>query len=339
MGRLECWQRLDSRLMSFAAVAFLVTANCSLPGADTVFLTSGEPRVGEVVSFDDSSLKLRIRLGAAPGMAEAPMATISLPRRDVVQVEFSDDTARDELLRSGNVSKTDEIGRLWARWEPFLSFPKSPAGNVACALGDLWIRSGDPAKAHDARELFSRVEKEAWDEPSRMSARQGRLRAMVAVGDAAAAVQEAQELAKITEDPAVLIQAKYILANAADANLRKLVEENPRWQEDIHVIPERQRLYDEALDEYLYPYLFFGSESEAAARGLAGAMGVYRFTGELAAALECARDLRKLYPESPQAAAAREFMDSLPEELLSNDPEKEAREEISPPTQNNENPA
>jgi len=306
--------------------------------ADTVFLGSGEKRFGDVVGLDESSLKVRLRLEPRPDGREAPTATISVPRRDVVHVEFAEDVARDDLFRSPEATALPRVEALWRQWEPFLAFAKSPAGMAACAYGEVLVESGQPAKAQEALELFSRVEKEAWDEPSRMRARQGRLRAMVAVGNAAGAVKEASELAKVTEDPAVLIQAKYILANAADAKLRELIAENPRWEEDIYVIPERHRLYNEALDEYLYPYLFFGSESQAAARGLAGAMGIYRFTGESGAALECARDLIALYPESSHAKAAKEFIDSLPQEIRAFDPEKEAREALSPSKPKNENP-
>jgi tetratricopeptide (TPR) repeat protein len=314
----------------FAGVIGLLCLCGVASAADTVFLGSGVTRFGDVVGMDESSLKVRLRLAPRPDGREAPTATISVPRRDVVQVEFAEDTARDDLLRAPEAKALPQVEAFWKQWEPFLAFAKSPAGMAACAYGEVLVESGQRSKAQEALELFARVEKEAWDELSRMRARQGRLRAMVAVGNAAGAVKEAGELAKVTEDPAVLIQAKYILANAADAKLRELVAENPRWEEDIYVIPERHRLYNEALDEYLFPYLFFGSESGPAARGLAGAMGIYRFTGETGFAIECARDLIALYPETQHAKAAKEFVDSLPAKVLAGDPEKESRESLSP---------
>lgn len=162
-----------------------------------------------------------------------------------------------------------------------------------------------------------------------MTAKEGRLRALVATGRAGEAVREAEQIASMTEDPAVLIEAKYILAEAAGTSLKKLLEDNPRWEEDLNVIPERNRLYHEAVDLFLYPSLFEGSQAEAAARGLWGAVGIYQLTGEAANALECARDITILYPGTKYAAPAKELIASLPTALTSVDPEKEARAEIS----------
>jgi hypothetical protein len=78
---------------------------------------------------------------------------------------------------------------------------------------------------------------------------------------------------------------------------------------------------------YLYPCLFAGSESEAAARGLWGATGIYILAGESQKALECARDITFLYPHTKFAASAAGFIASLPESQKAIDPEKEAREE------------
>ena len=128
----------------------------------------------------------------------------------------------------------------------------------------------------------------------------------------------------------MLIEAKYILATAADASLRKLLTDNPRWAEDSHVIPERHRLYNEALDLYLYPSLFAGSESEAAARGLWGAASIYLLAGESQKALECARDIAALYPHTKTASQAADLIASLPESQRAIDPEKEARAGLAP---------
>jgi len=162
-----------------------------------------------------------------------------------------------------------------------------------------------------------------------MKAKEGRLRAMVATGRAGEAVREAEEIASATEDPAVLIEAKHILAEAAGASLKKLLEDNPRWEEDLNVIPERNRLYHEAVDLFLYPALFEGSQADAAARGLWGAVGIYQLAGESANALECARDITILYTGTKYAAPAKDFITSLPATLTSVDLEKEAREENS----------
>lgn len=311
------------------AAAFVISSSC-LKAQDTLFMNSGERRVGKIMALDPAVYRLQVPLASRPG--EAPiLATVTIPRADVQSIEFFEDPATSKLFSESAL--LTEVQAAWQKWEPFLNIPKSPAGRIGNVYGDLLLRSGTDANARTALDLFTLIEQTAWAEDARMQAKQGRLRAMIATGNAAAAVNDALALAKISEDPAVLVEAKYILAEAADKGLRKLLEENPRWEEDIFVIPERHRLYNEALDEYLYPYLFFGSKTEEAARGLWGVIGVYQFTGELPAALECARDLLRLYPKSKYASRAKAFVDSLPKSLLEEDPEKEVREEHSQPSQ------
>jgi hypothetical protein len=198
------------------------------------------------------------------------------------------------------------------------------------------LRTGKPGDAATALAVFSEIEKLSWSDDDTTLARQGRLRAMVATGDAASAVTEALELAKVSEDPAVLVEAKFILAEAADKQLRKLIEDNPRWEEDVNVVPERARLLNEALDLYLFPYLFFGSETQAATRGLWGAIGVHDFLGDKVLAREAARDLVAIYPGTPQARLASDFLATLPEEITSQDAERDAREDLQSTTPPND---
>lgn len=296
---------------------------------DTLFFSNGEKRVGNIVSVDPVSFRLEVPLPGPAGAAPVK-ATVTIPRRDVQQIEFAADPERERFLAQAQPSQLPQMQALWKRWEPFLGIARSPAGDVGLACGNLLLASGSEDNARTALDMFHLMEASAWSQDVRMAAKQGRLRAMIATGNAADAVNDARELAKLSEDPAVLVEAKFILAEAADKELRKLIADNPRWEEDVNVIPERHRLYHSALDEYLFPALFFGSGQAAAARGLWGAVGVYNFTGEQHHALECARDIVRLYPSTPQAAKAKEFIDSLPEDVRSRDPEKEFREQISP---------
>ncbi len=314
---------------AFSALVIAVAGGFS-PAAhaqDTLFFADGKTRVGKIVSVDPKNFRLEVPLsGSANGVPV--FASVTIPREDVVQIEFGPDEARERKIRESK--DLQEIAALWKQWEPFLGVPKSPAGRIGNLYGDLLLQTRTDANAQAALALFTRIESSSWAQDSRMLAKQGRLRAMIATGNAAAAIKDALEIAKLTEDPAVLVEAKFILAGAADQELRTLLEENPRWEEDIYVIPERHRLYNEALDEYLFPYLFFGSESEAASRGLWGATGVYELVGELDKARETSRDILRIYPKSQYAAKAQSLLDKLPKELRDEDPEKEAREEDHP---------
>lgn len=305
----------------------LVCGSCF--AQDVLFLRSGEKRSGRLAGLDEKSYRLQVPLPPAPGMPAggAPMfATVTIPRADVAQIEFVPDPVREEKLKAATPERIAEADAIWVALAPWLAVPRSPAGRAGCVLGGLLLQSGDPAKAGRALELFSQIEAASWNEADRMAARQGRLRAMVATGRAKEAVREAGELAAVTENPEVLIEAKFLLATAAEADLRKFLEDNPRWQDDGAAIPERKRLYNETLDLFLFPALFYGSDSGPAARGLWRAAKIYELCGEPARAIECARDIAAMYPGSSFARQASDLIASLPEAVRSLDPEKEARE-------------
>ncbi len=305
-----------------------------LSAQDVLFLRSGEKRSGRLSGLDDLQFRLQVPLPPPPGaMPETPpvFASVSIARKDVDHIDFAPDPARETLLGAIPPPSLADLETAWTKAEPWLAVPRSPAARIGNLLGNQLLQGGDPAQAARALDLFRKIEDAAWDPGDKLAARQGRLRAMVATGHAKEAVQEARAIAEITENPIVLIEAKYILATAAEDSLRKLLRENPRWEEDIYIIPERHRLYNEALDLYLYPSLFVGSETEPAARGLWGAAGIHLLAGESQKALECARDIVTIYPGTKSARPAAEFIASLPEAQRAIDPEKEARAEMAAP--------
>lgn len=313
-------------MKQFAAHFFLLAAcawaqQAAPVNLDTIFLSNGERRAGRVTGVDAQGFAFEVPL--VPGQ---PPAVVKIPRASVTQIEFAPDDARDATIARGAAS---QVAALWQRWEPFLTIPRSPAARVGVRHGALLLEAKD---AKTARELFARIEREAWNQDDRMAAKNGRLRAMIALGEVKDALAEAQELAKSADDPEVLIEAKFILACAADDELRKLIEENPRWEEDDRVRPERHRLYHETVDLYLQPYLAFGSRAEAVARGLSRLVELYRFVGEHQLALETARDLVSLYAETSFSKPAADWIASLPPEQTAVDFEKEAKAAFAKPT-------
>jgi hypothetical protein len=289
--------------------------------SDTIFMSdaAGTRRVGRIVGIDENSLKVQMTL------PNGAVATVGVPRSQVSRVEFAPNAALTKLIASPAAANAGTLGTEWQKWKPFLAIPKSPAAAVGNAYASALLSTGDVKLAPQALEIFKSIEQSAWSEADEGIAKQGRLRALVATGHAADAVAEAEALAREAEDPTVLIEAKFILAEAAQQKLRKLVEDNPRWSEDPVVRPEHDRLTNEALDLYLHPYLFLGSETDAASRGLWGAVQIYQFTGDKLNAIESARDLTALYAGTRYAALAKEYLDKLPpEELKNQDAEKDA---------------
>ncbi len=273
-------------------------------GLDTLFMNDAREtkRTARVLGVDEKFFKIETVLGAGA------KATVSVPRADVRRIEFAPNPALDALLETATAKDLGQVALLWTRWRPFVGVPKSPAGRVANVYARLLLATESPENAQQAMAMLKEVAPNLWDEDEKFLAKQNRLRAMVATGQAAEAIEEAKELAKESEDPAVLIEAKFILAEAAHEELRQLVANNPRWEEDVNVRPERARLINDALDFYLYPYLFYGSETDAAARGLWGAVEVYEFAGDGRNAHETAKDITVLYPASRYAARAGEVV-------------------------------
>ncbi|MEN9470608.1 MAG: hypothetical protein RL630_2341 [Verrucomicrobiota bacterium] len=314
--------------MKTTALALLFATAMPLLAQDVILLKNGSRRAGEIASADETTLRLRVSLDTGSAPSGSATATIGIPRTDIEAIEFQADPKRDERLRSATPAQLPEVENDWKKTEPWLSAPRSQAGAIGCKLGDLLLATNDPTKAAAALELFSRIEKESWSEQDRVRAKQGRLRAMVATGRAAEAIEQAKQLAAETENPEILIEANYIMAQAAEADFKAFLEENPRWDQDPYVIDQRHHLYNRVLELYLYPSLFHGSDDTRSARGLWGAVSVYRASNQLPLAIETARDITVLYPATTEAKLAQEFLASLKPEELASDFEAEARKEL-----------
>ena len=315
--------------MRKTALIFLLATALAATAQDVLLLKNGDRRSGEIVSPDPTMIRLRVSLGgpALPGAGTA-MATVGIPRTDIDAIEFKADPNREDRLRSATPDQIPEVEADWKRLEPWIGFPRSQAGAIGCKLGELMLLTKDPAKAASALELFTLIEQKSWSDADKARAKQGRLRAMVATGRATEAIEQAQQLAAETEDPEILIEANYIMAQSADKDLKTFLEENPRWEQDSTVIDRRHELYNRVLELYLYPALFYGSDNERAARGLWGAVGVYRASSQLPLAIETSRDIAILYPATTEAKLAQDFLATLKPDQLATDFEAEARKEI-----------
>jgi hypothetical protein len=306
------------------------TASDQIPPVeqDTIFLRQGDRLVGKLTGIDEQSIRLRRLLpahNAAPPDAAPVYASVSILRSHVDRVEFSPDERQRLMLKNASVRNLSEIEDLWHQARLWLSIPKSPAAEIGLAYGDLLLRSGDLASIRKALNLFTMIEKEAWGRSDAARARQGRLRAMVAEGSVREAIAEAKEIERTSKNPAILIEAKFVLAQATEKALRKLLDDNPRWEEDAAVRPQRDRLYQEALEHYLYPPLFYGSETEVASRGLWGAVEISWLAGDLWQAADAARDLIEMYSGTSYARQAQDFIDTLPQSATKQYHESETR--------------
>ena len=319
-----------------STLLILLAVTCIAAHAqDVLEMKTGSRRAGKIISFDEKFIRLELDLTAQGSSSARSVASIALPRGDVLSIDFASNSQRDAAIRSAAAQDIDALDGYWKEFKPWLEMSRSPSGSIACALGNALLATKERKNADRALELFTLVEEKAWQDSDKARAREGRLRAMTATGKAAKAIEEAKALAAETEDPEILIEANYLLAQAAEKELKDFLKENPRWDIDTSVIDQRHRLYNRVLELYLYPSLFFGTNNEKAARGLWGAIGIYRTSGEERLAIETSRDIHTFYPKTQEAEQARAYLASLKPEQLRADSEAEARKEMpeSPPTE------
>ena len=306
-----------------AYILFIATASAS--DQATLALKNGTKRTGEIVFADDHQIRLKIPLGEQGGAT----ATISITRSDLAAIDFLIEPQMEELLSSPTPSRITELDGLWTKFGQWLALPNSPTGRIGCALGEALLASSHSQNTKKALGIFKEVEAKSWNLADRERAKVGRLQSMLASGKATEAMSEAKDIAVNKENASLLIEAKFIMAQARHKDFLKFLKENPRWNEDSRAIPERHQIYNEVLELYLYPALFMGSESDSAARGLWGAVDIYRASGEIPLAMETSRDITTLYPDSPYASKAKEFLSQLTPEQTAMDKEKEGREALA----------
>ncbi len=276
---------------------------------DVMFWRNGNIQKGKVIGYDARAIRFEVFI--APSQ---PPAIVTVPLSEIERIEFAPNPQEKALLaKAGDPSQTAALLEAWRQREPLLALPASNAGAFGIGAANALL-SGTDARLHQlALEIFRAAETRDWDEERRSAARRGRLRAMIALGDGEKAVAEARKVAQEAEDPDVAIEANLLLGEAAFAQLKKLQEDNPRWEEDVNVRPERQRLLHEAIDHLLHPALFYGSEEAPAAKGLWRAVQLCEMVGHISQGIELARDITELYPTSNEAGLAAEFLKSHPQ--------------------------
>ncbi|MEM7145585.1 MAG: hypothetical protein AAF591_10645 [Verrucomicrobiota bacterium] len=295
-------------------------------GLDVIHLKEGDPIPCEILELSDNNVRIKVTIKVAGGEA---YSTKVVPMATVAFIDFGPEPGEEFLLESGGVEDVDEVEAIWEAKRANLHRPNSSAGEVGLKLAELLVEKG---AMEDGKAMYEKVEAGDWDEKRRGRARQGRLRTLLAMGEVDAAVEEALAMAEEGGSAEILMDAKFVLASADFESLRQLEEENPKWEEDDVVRPERNALYHSILDQYLQPYLFHGANEGAASRGLLGAIEVYQWAGEEEAARERAADLVALYPGSEAAGkvATMDFgVEAVSEAGVEAEDSNESQEESS----------
>lgn len=289
-----------------AVTALLLLAGmaCVVHAQDEVRMKDGTVRNGRVAGVDETSIRI-----ALPGpTAGQSIGTTSVPRSAVDRIVFAPDPTLEAIRANVGPGAINTARVRWQTLQPMLGIPESRAAAAGNLYGECLRLSGDRVRSEEALALYGEIEKGAWNPLEREEAKRGRLRTMIDLGRSQEGAEEIEQLASSAQDPALLLDSKLLVASARLAAIQKLVADNPRWYEDPPVRAERLRLLHETVDNALYPFLFHGTARGQAAKGLAIALELYQFTGDGEEARNVASDLAEIYPESPEAKKAAEFL-------------------------------
>lgn len=293
---------LTSILISLASMA---------RGEDVLHLKDGKVISCEITAITDNVLTYKTTIDLGNGRTASAEPTIS--PEAVEFIEFGPLPGETEALQAPESASVEDLRKLWDEKSRHLHRPKSKAGEIGLLYGKRLLAEPESHQWDFAIAVFDRILDRDWNAEHHLRAKSGRLKALIQLGRLNEAISEARQLTRESEDPEMLIEARYAIAQADFEKLKQLEEENPKWEEDDTVRPERESLYHGIVDEFLWPYLFHGTEEALAARGLVAAAEAHRFAGNLDEARACLNDVVALYPDTPAFADAQASLKTLTE--------------------------
>ena len=278
------------------------------PAVDVVTLKDGTTMAGVIETITDQFLNVRTIVDMGGGRTASAKRQFAMAQ--VQYIDFAPLPGEEEAVKSPDTFTEEELAELWAQRRMHLHRPNSNAGRLGLAVAEAYLKSDSDYDRERALGLFAVLEERAWREETRNEAREGRLRALIVLRRLDEALAEARKLAAASEDSKMLIEARYVLARVDLEKLKVLLDENPKWQEDDIVRPDVEKLFHSTVDQFLFPYLFHGTEEAASARGLMNAAVVYGLFEKTELARACAEDVVALYPATTYASQAEKLLGS-----------------------------
>jgi hypothetical protein len=248
----------------------------------------------------------------------------NIPMADIAHIDFAPLAGEEAALaKAAGEGISEPLMEYWVKKIPRLAVPRSNAGEIGLVYAELLSRRGTPDRLSRALTVYQQIEASDWSTERRGRARAGRLRLMLRQGRADEVKPEALKLLTDSDDARVLIEVQHVLAEAAAVKLRALLKDHPRWEQEDDIRPQRDRLFHEALDAWLFPHVFHGAEEDLAARGLWAAAQFYKENGQPEPARAAAADLVQLYPTAAEKPAAEKLLEEIPAEEKKKNPADE----------------
>jgi hypothetical protein len=228
-----------------------------------------------------------------------------VPLADLAGVSFALTPVEQRLMRHPVAAAAPALRVLWKARLGTLGMESSNVADVGIALAKALRMSREAGALEEAASVLDlMLGKEPSDHRKAVVSVELQTlemaRALVA-GPPEETDKVAWKMTEVDDNPEAMLMATAWLADRHFADLKRLEEEHPRWDEDDEVRPVRLRLYNLSLDFALYPSLFHGAYSDEASTGLKKAWEVHQFTQSPQLALQVLEDLAALYPESQAA--------------------------------------
>jgi hypothetical protein len=271
--------------------------------ADTVTFVEGETKSGCIWGVEQEAIVLSTQ--PVPGL---PAVNLRIPKTRVAAIAFSPDEQREAFLRMATQEHLPELAKLWSRFAPFLSLRGSPAARIGLRYGVLSLELGSAKDSEELLLLFQKIASGAPTSEEQEAAKQGILRALVRSGHWGRAESEAAAFTKTACSVSLLAEARLTVGIVQKKRLQEFVMENPRWNLDEFVRPERDRLYHAALDSLLAAALLPGAPGELAARARLCAMEVCDAAGERHRSASLAEDIIAFHLGTSEARTAQEWL-------------------------------
>jgi hypothetical protein len=271
-----------------------------------------------------------------------------LPLELILHLQFHWTAVERNLHQSPSPASIPALRVLWEARSATLGFPGSNVGETGLALAKSLRLSGEVSALDEAEKLLVLLGAEGKD-PQVVKAARSELETLAFArllrdGKPEEIETRAWEITETApdENPDLMLLATARLAEIQFARLKVIEEENPRWEEDDQVKPDRDRAYHLSLDLALYPSLFHATRESEASAGLWQAAKVYHYTQEADLRKQALEDLVQLYPGSPEAREAGTILTSLakpaagtaeekPEEPAEEKPDDSTEGKPSPP--------
>jgi tetratricopeptide (TPR) repeat protein len=273
--------------------------------ADTLTLKNQQVQTGTIKKFENAKVTFEITLSGGS-------AQVTYDLSQIVKFDLSRTPQENALLTSTNLTDLPALQAFWERRRAYLAFPESDTGEVGQRLVQLLLQKNDATTAKSALELCAVLEKDDWNVARREAVKSLRLQALIQTGQTDAAIAEAEKVTDLTpENATAIVEAKFVLAQAALGKLRELETKNPRWTEIRALRTQRAALLQQALDEFLFPVVFYPENQKLTARALWNAADLAARNDQTAPAALWAKEIVQEFPDPDYLARAKDLTQKL----------------------------